>query len=313
MIDPEGFGCSSKLTFAETVALATTSKGSSQITDFDFIQISDVQVLTSTDQIFRCSKNWDIFADVAISHAVADVVVGGATPTTLSISFAFGPDTEINLTENLGKIERQLATLAFHNSAKRMGLTVGKCHSVFTNDPTNVTISCLGMRQFATDAIPNQGAMFLSDRIGAAKSLYMSEIGLIAANVVALDQLRSISKPIATRYSAYHTDVSGHGLAGAVMLACLYHGWNAQLILGTDCTFSTDTVGYPIGCLQNNLDSYGPNFSCNGTESEMLCTLRETSGPILSFVECPEHQDYSFPCIGYFTSGHGEVSVSWRS
>ncbi len=313
MIDPDGFGCSSKLTFAETVALATVSKDSLHFTDFDFVKISDVQILTSTDQIFRCSRDWDIFADIAIAHAVADVVVGGATPSSLSISFAFGPDTEINLTEDLQKVERQLATQAFHNSAKRMGLTVGKCHSVFTNDPTNVTISSLGVRKAAIQAIPTQGAMFLSDKIGSAKSLYMSEIGLITADQVSLNQLRSISKPIATQHNAFHTDVSGHGLAGAVMLACLQNGWDAHLMLGTDCTFSTETVGYAVGCLQNSLDSYGSNFSCVGTEAKIVCTLRETSGPILSFVECSEHQDYGFPCVGYFTPGNGEVSASWRN
>jgi hypothetical protein len=313
IIDPDGFGCSSKLTFAETVDLATIAKGSMYLTDFDFIEISDAQVLMSTDQIFRCSSDWDIFADIAISHAVADVVVGGATPSSLSISFAFGPDTQINLTEDLQKIERQLATQAFHNSAKRMKLAVGKCHSVFTNDPTNVTISSLGIRQAAFSKIPKQGAMFLGDKIGSAKSLYMSEIGLIATDTVPVKQLRSISRPVATEQSAFHTDVSGHGLAGAVLLACLQNGWDANLILDTDCTISTETVGYAVGCLQNSLDSYGSNFSCVDTDAETVCALRETSGPILSFVEGAQNQDYGFPCVGYFTAGNGKVSASWRS
>src|SRR3546814_18817410 len=89
MIEPDFFGCSAKLPFAETEALAAAGDGG----DFSILRC-DGEIATSIDRVHRCARDWGRFARIALNHAFGDVVCAGSAPLQVMLSFEFGVDAE---------------------------------------------------------------------------------------------------------------------------------------------------------------------------------------------------------------------------
>src|SRR3546814_8003750 len=64
MIEPDFFGCSAKLPFAETEALAAAGDGG----DFSILRC-DGEIATSIDRVHRCARDWGRFARIALNPA----------------------------------------------------------------------------------------------------------------------------------------------------------------------------------------------------------------------------------------------------
>src|SRR3546814_6552145 len=94
MIETDVFGCSAKLPFAETEALAAAGDGG----DFSILRC-DGEIATSIDRVHRCARDWGRFARIALNHAFGDVVCAGSAPLQVMLSFEFGVRSEENTSE----------------------------------------------------------------------------------------------------------------------------------------------------------------------------------------------------------------------
>src|SRR3546814_7726371 len=81
------------------------------------------------------------------------------------------------------------------------------------------------------------------------------------------------------------TDVSGHGLLGAVMQMAVRHRINVEIALSDRLVLSTDVLATPVECLQNPAASFGRPLDGIDPRAVALATLRETAGPFVAFLE----------------------------
>src|SRR3546814_13062560 len=79
MIETDVFGCSAKLPFAETEALAAAGDGG----DFSILRC-DGELATSIDRVHRCARDWGRFARIALNHAFGDVDIQPSAAITAS-------------------------------------------------------------------------------------------------------------------------------------------------------------------------------------------------------------------------------------
>ena len=306
MIDPPYFGCSSKLSFDETLRL------SSNVFRGDYsILPGNPAICLSIDRINRCSRDWRTFADIALNHAVGDVEVGNAIPVQILIAFEFGPDAD---TEE----DRAAASLAFQNAADLRGITIGKRHSTIGYGPTAATIAVLGKRPPSHEllALPPTGAVFLSRPLGFFMMHYMFEMGTSTDERYTSELRLPRSKGAITQNCLRVTDVSGHGLAGALADLASRDNLDISVELDLPRIAAAEVAHLPIGCLINPPEEYPPSIVFHSSVAAELGGLRETYGPLLALgyedSRLPPLCDVGTIRIGSFRAGQGKVDIGWR-
>lgn len=306
MIEPDFFGCSAKLSFDETSRLASASGADAG--DFSHVPHRGGFV-TSIDRVHRCADDWGLFARIALNHAFGDVVCAGATPIQALLSFEFGLDASV--------ADHAACSAAFVRELFARGVALGKCHSARGSGVTAVTIATLAAADpAARRPVLREGTIRISRPLGAFKLHYLREMGIGVDAPEALDLLDRIADEEFHKVQwSLVTDVSGHGLLGAVTHLARSQGLAIDLGLSSRHAVSTDVLSVPVECLQNPLASYGVDLGAINAEAIVLMTLRETAGPYLGFVEdgigdeLPEGG--TGMVIGRYRRAEWSVGVSW--
>lgn len=307
LICPDFFGCSGKLSYRETRQLASATAPNSVGHDFSSLTVEGV-IASSIDRVHRCAKDWDEFARIAINHAFGDVICAGATPVQAMISFEFGID--------VGDSEEAHCSKAFARELAIRGVALGKCHSCRTETVTAVTIATLGASPSRLQPELEVGNIYLSRKIGALKAKYLSEIGaeISDPSIPYLLERPSDEAFHSVRWNLL-TDVSGHGLLGAVGQIAQIYNLEVELELGSDHAILPEILSRPVECLQNPLDTYDVPLGSMHPSAEMLITLRETAGPFVGFIEdVAEEADVAVGIlIGRYRRDKTKVRVVWSS
>ena len=308
MIDPDFFGCSGKLSFEETWRLASGEDGRGPAGDYSVSQAYG-EVITSIDRVHRCAKDWDSFARIALNHAFGDVICAGARPFHVMLSFEFGIDTPAN--------ERKVCSEAFAATLNAKGIALGKCHSSLTGGVTAVTISTMAVSPSMHTPALDRGILCLSRPIGAFKLHYLQQLGIDTSGSPLSSILEADPNPdFHSQHWSHLTDVSGHGLIGAVATAARLYGLDVELELSPMVAISADVLTTPVECLQNPISSYDLDFDGHPVEALTLLTLRETAGPYLGFLEdagqAKEIAADRGVMRGRYQRGAGGVKLSWQ-
>lgn len=307
MICPDFFGCSGKLSFSETRLLASASGHPDAGTDFSKL-VTEGTIVSSIDRVHRCARDWDRFARIALNHAFGDVLCAGATPVQAMLSFEFGIDTPEG--------EYAACSKAFARELATRGVALGKCHSGRTDGVTAVTIATLAARPSRLTQKLQIGSIYLSRPIGALKLQYLSEIGI---EIEAGGTLRLLERPDDDVFHGVSwdllTDISGHGMLGAVAQVAQDHALEVDLCLAPRHAITPEVLSLPVECLQNLPDSYGFPLNAPDPAAELLATLRETAGPFLGFIEDASVHAYAttelgIP-VGRYRRGEWKVDISW--
>lgn len=304
MIEPDFFGCSAKLAFAETDALAA-GNGS------DFSRLAwDRALVTSIDRVHRCARDWSRFARIALNHAFGDVACAGAAPIQVMLSYEFGIDAH-------SPADHFACSAAFADELAGRGIALGKCHSGRSPGVTAVTIAVIAAGAARPARPLRRGRILLSRPIGALKLLYLSEMGIQVENAEAVFLLERPGTELFQRLpSAAMTDISGHGLLGAVIHMAVQNEIDVDLILSERLALSADVLATPVECLQNPALSYGRPLDGFDSRAVALATLRETAGPLLAFLEddAAAAMDATGAGIdvGSYGPGHGMVGLTWQ-
>lgn len=306
MIEPDFFGCSAKLAFADTEALAAGHGGG----DFSTLACDGV-VATSIDRVHRCTRDWHRFARIALNHAFGDVVCDGAAPIQAMLSYEFGVDAE-------SPADHFACSTAFAHELAARGVALGKCHSGRSSGITAVTIAVIAARADRAARPLRRGRIRLSRPIGALKLLYLSEMGIEVESAEAVALLEHPgSEPFQRLPWAAMTDVSGHGLLGAAIQMAIRNGIDIELSLSDQLALSADVLATPVECLQNPVSSYGRPLDQLHPKALALATLRETAGPLVAFLE--DSADGAWDTadvgieVGRYRPGRGAVEIAWRA
>ncbi|MBS1004367.1 hypothetical protein [Acetobacter thailandicus] len=305
MNNSDFFGCSGKLPFNETRSLAMANGASATIGDFSEFT-SKGRVITSIDRIHRCAKDWTRFARIALRHAFADVKCAGAIPLQVMLSFEFGKDVTAD--------ERKECSNAFGCELFRNGISLGKCHSSQSLGETAVTIATFGQASEKPQAEVNSGRLYLSHPIGAFKLHYLAEMGFDDITSAAFDlaEIREDNDFCCWDWTIL-TDVSGHGLMGAILQVATNHSLAIDLELSRNHILAPEVMAIPATCLENSIDSYGIDMSSIDERARMLITLRETAGPFVGFIDDAVNKG-SPPGLelGRYHKRTDRIEISWK-
>jgi hypothetical protein len=312
LIEPDFFGCSGKLSFAETRQLDKAA-GRGRVGGDYGETACDGTIVSSIDRVHRCARDWERFAKIALNHAFGDVTCAGSEPIEVMLSFEFGLDAE---GEDAHAACSTACSTAFSQELSRRGIALGKCHSSRTMGVTAVTIATLASRPSRGRSTLSAGSIYLSRPIGASKLLYLTEMGIQVNDGGALALLE---RPGDERFRSLPwdlvTDVSGHGLLGAVLSAALSRQVDIDLRLSFEHAIADAVLSEPVECLQNPESSYGVPLAGTDPSARLIATLRETAGPLLGFIE--DGSDIAgiesmAVWVGTYRIGTGAVEVSWN-
>ena len=308
MIDPDYFGCSGKLGFAETAEYRRAFGPIGSEHDYSTLPLNGV-VATSIDKVSRCSEDWRTFAEIALNHVLADIEVGFFTPRQISIAYEFGPDAQ-------KASDRAKAVAAFATAISERQLMLGKSHSAVSYGPTAVTVAVLGDDPMAAFAKPDSGSIILERPIGFFKLHYMNEMGLATDLGQFTENLMRPRGVIPYTKWAGICDVSGHGLLGALLSMAEFASVDIRIDLSPILAADPRVLDVPIQCLENPAESYGKAIELVDPRALSLATLRETAGPLVGLLERANgvHDTFgasSARAIGEYQRGTGKVEINW--
>lgn len=305
MICAEFFGCSGKLDFLATRELVTKA-GAKPLGDFSISRSGTV--VMSIDRVAECSNNAQLFADIAVAHACRDLEAGFATPTDMLVCFEFE--------EGTGDQRQVEIVRAIMEAAKKRNIVIGKCHSVFVEGPTSLVFCVCGNRQDISNALPAEGAVWLSHGLGAAKIQYMTEIGtFVGANPHYDKMINSIDTTMLTAKNCVLSDVSGHGLVGTLMDLAERCGISIEVTISPRTAIAREVITEEITLLANEPDAYGPLVHFD-ERAKPLALLKETAGPLVALCvsearQCQELSRAGWTQIGAFKRGQIGARIRW--
>lgn len=309
LIDPEYFGCASKLSYPETVRLAALNS-TAQRGDYGISEFSG-RITASVDRVFMCADDPALFASIAINHAINDTNVSLASPRHVMISFEFDQNSTAECREDITK--------AFRDELGRRSIQLGKCHSSISAGRTSVTISIVAEDPFLHRPKAAAGAVIISRPIGLFKLYYLMQCGEIDCDFSAVSSLmQPFSPPQNASAFSDLSDVSGHGLAGTLAALADRNGIDIHVTLNASHAAHPEVLAKPLPCLQNFIGDFAsPLFSIDES-SWPLAGLMETAGPIVGLLndsqELPADPFGLGPAyvIGNFELGTGRVSIQWQ-
>lgn len=309
MICPEFFGCSGKLDFSETRTLANAALNNAR---GDYSSLLDGKLILSIDRVGRCSKYWQVFAEMALSHVCRDIEAGFGNALQALVCYEFGEDAEehdrLELTKFLG------------GAIRERGIEVGKCHSVLVEGVTSLVISVVGLRAGFPQKVAEEGLVWLNRPFGAAKLQYMAEIGTLGrpnehavaitapADVVQFSWVFSVA-----------SDVSGHGLAGCLLELSDRLSIEIDISLSPQNAAASEVLNCPITLLENEPGSYGALNLRIDDGARTLALLKETAGPIIALSAEIDRGDRlpleqaGWISIGRYSHGPNGVAIRWTA
>ena len=311
LIDPDHFGCSSKLNYEETARYGRIGRNSATaLADYSLIA-GNPPLALSIDRLSRCATDWLVFAQIALNHVLADIEVGFATPEQVLIAYEFGPDAP-------DPADRGLAVAAFRAAVDGRELTLGKCHSSIGEGPTAVTIAVVGHVTSGAFTEMSSGTVLIERPIGYFKLHYMAEMGLDDRLIGFTRALAGVpSRTFLEKGWAALCDVSGHGLLGSLLSLAERASIDIRIIASPALAADPRVLSIPVGCLENPRTSYDDGRVTIDERAWPLVSVRETAGPIVGLCEGAgpfgDAFDTGRTCvIGTYARGTGRLSVSWR-
>jgi hypothetical protein len=307
MICPEFFGCSGKLTFSETRALAHAAEG--PLGDYSDVASNWV---ASIDRIGQCSLEMPVFAQVALTHVLRDLEAAAATAFHALVCYEFGDDAS---TDDRFQLVGSIA-----KAATARGIQIGKCHTVEIEGSTSIVICAIGKTRGKLRGLPETGIVWISHGLGASKLLYMRQIGTLADESDCLFKMTTpINLEAFSDRPSVISDISGHGLAGSLVDMAERHGIKIDVELGPQFALAEPVLTEEMTLFENSSDSYGAILVAVDRDANTLAFIKETAGPLLVLTaELPlSIRDNvvaaGWAAIGSFVRGAPEVSISWRA
>ena len=234
--------------------------------------------IRSIDKMFQIGVGPDLFAQLAVIHAGADLLCGGADVETLDVAFEFGPELDVQ-----GRLSLSQGMFL---AAADAGIKVGKCHSTF-GPVTAVTLAMSGRTTIEYGPNCDEGALLLTRKLGAMRNLYLATLhedspGCSAAVDVMLQGHHELLRQLGSHVSAV-VDVSGFGLAGALHEMAL--GLNAELYVPLQALGTRWLQGdVDPECLASELGTLLDEFEIDPSQRVRLST-REFCGPMVLAVD----------------------------
>jgi len=309
MREPGLYGCGNKVSFQEVSNLSLLISDGAMV---DSHTIGETTYVQSIDRVSDCSREPDLFAQMAIRHCINDVYAAGAEPFFVSICFEFNSSST--------PADRAALSAAFFRAAHAKGLDVGKCHSVMHDDATSVVLSTMGKKisDCGTSAsVCGRGKLLLTKRIGYSKLLFMKEReGTSVAGMYPFmgGRLDPVPHPSIVRAM---TDVSGFGLAGAAIALAQRTTTDLNLELDSTVMASADVLGAPEPCMQNWIGDYSSERTVIDESSWPIAGLRETCGPFLCMVDDQQIRENvnlyrDWLTVGFYSDGSGLTSIAMK-
>lgn len=215
LLIPEWFGCGNKLGYFEAIALdELNGAGELRYASADGAKYfrGGRTYASSVDKIFQVALSDSSFSNLALRHAIADLMCLGAVCDRVDVCFEFSNHSTA--------AERHNLSAALFAEAKSLGLEVGKCHSTY--GPANALILAVSGRvdgdaSNAQGEVP-EGDLVISGKLGGLGELYHSALtdDPVRANAF-VGCVGKVSIPktaeICSQYKQC-TDISGFGLWG---------------------------------------------------------------------------------------------------
>lgn len=312
-VDLNKVGCGQKVQMRD-VSILSKAVGIELSSDTGCTVVGDAMICSSIDRIGRMLNDIDQFCEVAILHAVSDLIVSKVNPQCASVCIEYGP--EFDTVEKMAALSKSLS-----GGFKRLGIELQNLHSV-RSDYTHLTVSVFGMREQSQIPTLNFGSVFIFRRLGAAKMTALREIDNddsvpFTSEIVSKRFLGGME----TEYLA--TDITGFGLAGAAINLANRVGARVQISLCDLNIVHEDVLGIPVGCFEaDGIPTDAFIATCRRSKAVALCA--EFAGPALFFVASANVDDFIDEFrqlhgwnpiyIGEFRQDepHTGVSISWR-
>lgn len=313
-VDLNKVGCGQKVHMRD-LSILSKGIGIEPSSDTGCTVIGDALICSSIDRIGRMFNDVDQFCEVAVLHAVSDLIVSGVDPQCASVCIEYGP--EFDTVEKMAALSKSLS-----DSFKKLGIELQNLHSVRSNY-THLTLSIFGATVHSQVPTPNSGSVFVSRKLGAAKMAVLREIdnddsAPFASEIVSKRFLGGMETDF------FATDVTGFGLAGAAINLANRVEASVQISLCDLSIVHEDVLGIPVGCFEaDGIPTDMFTATCRRSKAVAVCT--EFAGPALFFVASANVADF----VDEFGELHGwdpihigefgreepysGVSVSWRS
>ena len=308
MIDPDYFGCSSKLSYAELRRVNEEVLPKSVGADFSSLNCEGTTVL-SIDRVHRCADDLSLFAKIAVGHVLGDILCAPAIPLHALVAFEFGID--------LASSGREELSSAVAAQLRARGIELGKCHSSLGGGATAVTIAIVAAKSAQHLREVREGALILSRGLGLFKLQYLREIGTLEDRAIDLSALgEAPSRSFLELPWVAASDVSGHGLAATLLSLAKRYSLDLDVPLSSRCAASPEVLTNPVECLGNPLSDFDGLDLFVEKGAWPLAGLRETAGPLLALLNdeeglAPLDLIGAVP-IGRYRRGSGRVHISWE-
>ena len=282
-------GCSSKMRYSSLVSLVANSRlplGDPVHSDATKLSFSN-EFVTTIDTVSPLLESELRDAGIlAVFHCLNDIYSCGAIPTdanmSIQIAAVAGDAAALQLVDGVGFALAQL------------GVKFGKGHTVF-GDRTLITLSAVGRQSKSVVLHPsaNEFRLVLSRPLGAARLYQLAAISEDEnSKKVALEYMTQGHGPF-SQLLAYHAaiaaDVSGFGLAGAVLqIKQFYPNFEFHIAahsmkrIDHNYLFARTSCSYEL-----NLEDFAEEFDVNDVLDEPIKQSlfgREFGGPIVAAV-----------------------------
>lgn len=311
-VDVNKVGCGQKVQMRD-VSILSNAIDMELSSDSGCSIMGNALVCSTIDRIGRMLNDISQFCEVAILHAMSDLVVSKVDPQFASVCIEYGPEFD--------NVEKMVVlSKALSDGFKKFGIHLQNLHSV-KSEYTHLTISVFGTREPSSFEIFDCGSIFLSRRLGAAKMAVLSEIDDDPS-------VPFVSEIIDKRFLGgmntgfVATDVTGFGLAGAAINLSNRVGADVQIALCSQDVVHEDVLGIPVRCFQvEGIPEEAVTATCNRAKAVSFCT--EFSGPTLFFVGADNIEDFTVEFsdlhgwsplhIGMFKQNKSSagVTISW--
>lgn len=280
---PEWFGCGNKLSYFEALSLDRLNLVSEErlpSEDGSSFVRAGTRFASSVDKIFQVGLPASTFAQLALRHAIADLVCSGSGCDRVDVCFEFSNSSS--------ESEREELSQAVFQAAKALGVSVGKCHSTF-GQATALILAVSGELSGERITLPSHeelagGSLILSGKLGGLGELYnRALLGDAKRCAEYIDAACRVDIGLTASIcgdNAACTDVSGFGLWGAAHTLARRFECELEIQVNSIQHFAERGARVEASCLLARIDEQliAPAIP----ERHLpVALMRELCGPIL--------------------------------